>query len=149
MNTDGRCLFSSGSPFKPVVYKNKTYYPGQGNNAYIFPAIGLATILSNAREIDEEVFLLAAKSLAKQVSADDLAQGRVYPLLKQIREVSIKIAAEVCEWYYRNGKATLYPEPTDKEAFIRSKLYDPTYASFLPTTWEWPAEHTQPKILDK
>jgi malate dehydrogenase (oxaloacetate-decarboxylating)(NADP+) len=61
VNTDGRCLFSSGSPFKPVVYNNQTFYPGQGNNAYIFPGIALATILTNTRFIDEEVFLMAAK----------------------------------------------------------------------------------------
>jgi malate dehydrogenase (oxaloacetate-decarboxylating)(NADP+) len=60
-NTDGRCLFSSGSPFKPVVYKGRTHIPGQGNNSYIFPGVALATILTAARNIDEEVFLIAAE----------------------------------------------------------------------------------------
>jgi malate dehydrogenase (oxaloacetate-decarboxylating)(NADP+) len=54
-------MFSSGSPFEPVVYKGKTYYPGQGNNAYIFPGIALATIVSATHTIDEEVFLIAAE----------------------------------------------------------------------------------------
>ena len=54
-------MFSSGSPFAPVVYKGKTYYPGQGNNAYIFPGIALATICSATHSIDEEVFLIAAE----------------------------------------------------------------------------------------
>ncbi len=61
IHSDGRCLFSSGSPFSPVVYKGKTYYPGQGNNSYIFPGVALATILSASRNIDEEVFLIAAE----------------------------------------------------------------------------------------
>ena len=60
-NTDGRCLFSSGSPFAPVVYKGRTHYPGQGNNSYIFPGVALATIVTASRNIDEEVFLIAAE----------------------------------------------------------------------------------------
>ena len=61
INTDGRCLFSSGSPFQPVSFKGKTFYPGQGNNAYIFPGIALATIVCAARHIEEDVFLIAAQ----------------------------------------------------------------------------------------
>jgi malate dehydrogenase (oxaloacetate-decarboxylating)(NADP+) len=61
INTDGRCMFSSGSPFAPVNYKGKTHYPGQGNNSYIFPGVALATIISASRHIDEEVFLIAAE----------------------------------------------------------------------------------------
>lgn len=61
VNTQGRCLFSSGSPFQPVQYNGKTYYPGQGNNAYIFPSIALATIVCATRHIDEDVFLIAAQ----------------------------------------------------------------------------------------
>ena len=61
INTDGRCLFSSGSPFAPVIYNNKTFYPGQGNNSYIFPGVALATIVAASRNIDEDVFLVAAE----------------------------------------------------------------------------------------
>lgn len=60
-NTDGRCLFSSGSPFDPVEYKGKMLYPGQGNNAYIFPGVALGTIASQSRSIEEKVFLIAAE----------------------------------------------------------------------------------------
>ena len=60
-NTEGRCLFSSGSPFKPVNYNGKILYPGQGNNSYIFPGVALATIVCASRHIDEEVFLIAAE----------------------------------------------------------------------------------------
>lgn len=83
--------------------------------------------------------------MSKQVNDEDLKAGRVYPPRKQIREVSIKIATEISEWYYKNGKATTYPEPQNKEAFIRKQLYETTYESYIPNTWSWPAEHTQPR----
>jgi malate dehydrogenase (oxaloacetate-decarboxylating)(NADP+) len=60
-HTDGRALFSSGSPFDPVTYKGRTLYPSQGNNSYIFPGVALATIVCKTRHIDEEVFLIAAE----------------------------------------------------------------------------------------
>lgn len=59
--TDGRCLFSSGSPFAPVTLNGQTYYPSQGNNSYIFPGVALATIIFKSRHIDEDVFLIAAE----------------------------------------------------------------------------------------
>lgn len=149
INTDGRCMFSSGSPFDPVVYKGKTYYPGQGNNAYIFPGIALATIVSATHTIDEEVFLIAAESLSRQVSDADLEAGRLYPPQKMIPEVSVKIAVDITKWYYTFGKATTYPEPVNKEQFIRSHLYDTEYSSYCPITWEWPAEHKAPRSYDK
>ena len=60
-HTDGRCLFSSGSPFAPVTLNNKTFYPSQGNNSYIFPGVALATIVFKSKHIDEDVFLIAAE----------------------------------------------------------------------------------------
>lgn len=59
--------------------------------------------------------------------------------------MSIKIATDVSEWLYKNAKATTYPEPVDKEAFIRKQLYDTTYDNFEPNTWSWPEEHTKPR----
>ncbi|CAF0732875.1 unnamed protein product [Brachionus calyciflorus] len=148
-NTDGRCLFSSGSPFNPVEYNGKTYIPGQGNNSYIFPGVALATTVFQSKHIDEEVFLIAAESLSEQVSEEDLSTGRIYPPMKQIQDVSVKIATEVSKYYYSVGMASLYPKPECLETHIRNQLYDTTYQSYVPSTWSWPEEHLKPKNCDQ
>lgn len=136
--TQGRCIFASGSPFKPVTIGDKTYYPGQGNNAYIFPGVALGVILCGVRHISESVFLKSAQALAAFVTKEDLAEGRVYPPLNTIREVSTLIAVKIAEYVYQNNMASHYPEPADKDTFIRSQLYSTCYESFVPDTWEWP-----------
>jgi malate dehydrogenase (oxaloacetate-decarboxylating)(NADP+) len=128
--TDGRALFASGSPFDPVDYKEKTYVPGQGNNAYIFPGVGLGLIASEARQATDEMFFAAAKVLADAVSDHDLALGRVYPSLTRIREVSLQIAVAVAEVAYARGLARA-PRPEDLQGTIRTMMFEPDYPSYV------------------
>lgn len=125
--TDGKCVFASGSPFPPFKYKGKTYYPGQGNNAYIFPGIALAVSACGVTTIGDEVFLIAAKTVANTVTEQNLNEGRVYPPLSDIHDVSLSIAAELAAHFYATGVATVKPEPKDKMAFLQSKQYDFSY----------------------
>lgn len=124
--SDGRAVFASGSPFDPVNIGGKTLVPGQGNNAYIFPGVGLGVIASGATRVTDEMFLAAAQSLAEEVSDDDLALGRVYPSLTRIRDVSAHVATAVAEVAWAQG-LTSKPRPEDPAAYVRSQMYVPEY----------------------
>lgn len=121
--TKGRCVFASGSPFATVEYNGKKYIPGQGNNSYIFPGVGLAIVTCGIRHIPEELFYIAAKTLSDQVTDEDLASGLVYPPIEKIRLVSRKIATALSEYAYEHQLAALYPKPKDIEQFIEQSQY--------------------------
>ncbi len=124
--TRGQAIFASGSPFDPVDYKGRTFVPGQGNNAYIFPGVGLGAIACGARQITDEMFFVAAKSLASQVGVHDLELGRIYPSLSRIREVSVRIAVAVAELAFENGLAR-DPQPDNLPESIRNMMFVPAY----------------------
>jgi malate dehydrogenase (oxaloacetate-decarboxylating)(NADP+) len=128
--TQGRAIFASGSAFNPVQIDGKMCVPSQGNNAYVFPGISLGIIACRAMRVTDEMFAIAAKTLADQVTHADLAQGRIYPPLCKIRELSVRIATEVAQVACRQGLARV-PEPNDLEAFIRSHVYEPEYRSYI------------------
>ena len=128
--SDGRYVFASGSPFAPVTVGGKTFVPGQGNNAYVFPGLGLGVLASGSRLITDEAFLAAAGALAGEVTESDLAAGRVYPSLDRIREVSAKIAFAVADLAHRQGLAP-GPTPPDLTARIEKLIYQPAYVEYM------------------
>jgi len=138
--TNGTVLFASGSPFENVRLNGRLYKPGQGNNAYIFPGVALSVILFEINHIDNRHFLLAARVVAEYVGENNLNQGRIYPKLKEIRELSVQIAVRIAEECYKAGTANLYPEPKDKEMYIRSQIYNVEYDDLINTYYDWPAE---------
>ena len=124
--SDGRAIFASGSPFDAVPYNGDVFHPGQGNNAYIFPGVGLGMIACQAKTIPDSVFLHAARALATAVSAADLNKGSIYPSLDKIRAVSLNIATEVATCAWEQG-LTEQVRPKDIRELIASMMYDPRY----------------------
>ncbi len=128
--SEGRAVFASGSPFAPVRFGGRTFVPGQGNNSYIFPGVGLGVVASGARIVPDQMFLIAARSLALQTTQADLETGCLYPPLEAIRAVSLKIAIAVAEYAYDQG-ITAGPRPADVAAHVAAHVYEPNYESYV------------------
>ena len=124
--SQGKAVFTSGSPFGPVEHQGKTLKPGQGNNAYIFPGIGLGALACRASTISDEMFLASARSLANMVSDDNLESATLYPPLTDIREASLNIATALAEKAYEQGLAQA-PKPENLRDFIAAQMYDASY----------------------
>ncbi len=122
--TKGKALYASGSPFAPVEYEGKTFVPRQGNNSYVFPALGLGAVFSRSKWMPDGMFLVAAKKLVELVTDADLEQGSLYPSLDDIRPVSVKIGAAVAAYAYDNGLAG-NERPQDLEKAVEAFMYRP------------------------
>ena len=128
--SNGKAIFASGSPFPPFNFGGKTIVPGQCNNSYIFPGVGLGVVASEAKHVTDRMFAQAAKALAQQTSEADLEMGRIYPSLAHIREVSAAIGAAVAAVAFADGIAGV-AEPDDVLQFVKSKMWTPRYESYL------------------
>ncbi len=124
--TDGRALVATGSPFAPVRLGGATHEVGQANNMLVFPGVGLAAIVSRATEITDEMFRVAATTLASLVSADRISQGALYPPIGDLRRVSRAIATAVATQARQDGVAHMAPGD-DIETAVAAAMWEPSY----------------------
>jgi len=122
----GKAIYAAGVQFPPVRYNGQTFLPGQANNFYIFPAIGMGVFATQASRVTDQMFIEAARAVADQVPADLLAQGLLYPLQSNILETEIQTAARVARLVFDSGLARV-KQPADMVAFIRQHVYKPEY----------------------
>ncbi|KAF9696325.1 hypothetical protein EKO04_005589 [Ascochyta lentis] len=129
LNTEGRCLFASGSPFPSMEYNGKLLTPGQGNNMYVFPGIGLGAILSKATSVTQDMIYASAESLSTSLNEQEVADGWLYPDIRRIREVSVVVTRGVIRAAQQNGvdRASELRNLSDEEldAHIVESMYNP------------------------
>ncbi|MEH2563305.1 malate dehydrogenase (oxaloacetate-decarboxylating)(NADP+) [Bradyrhizobium sp. AZCC 2289] len=122
----GKAIYAAGVQFPPVQLDGQTFLPGQANNFYIFPAVGMAIFATQASRVTDEMFIEAAASVADQVAPELLKQGLLYPLQANILETEIQTASRVAKLVFDSDLARV-PRPADIVGFIRSHVYKPEY----------------------
>jgi malate dehydrogenase (oxaloacetate-decarboxylating)(NADP+) len=122
----GKALYAAGVQFPDVKLDGQTFHPGQANNFYIFPAVGLAVYATRAKRITDEVFIVAAQASAGQVTAEQRSHGMLFPSQANILEVEVAIAARTAEYIFDNNLATV-KRPNDIRSWIEGQLYNPQY----------------------
>jgi malate dehydrogenase (oxaloacetate-decarboxylating)(NADP+) len=122
----GKALFAAGVQFPDVTLNGRTYHPGQANNFYIFPAVGLATYAARPRRLTDECFIVAAQASADQIGPDLRAKGMLFPGQANILEMEVTTATRVAEFMFDEGLAQV-KRPRDIRAWIERQLYKPQY----------------------
>jgi malate dehydrogenase (oxaloacetate-decarboxylating) len=130
--TDGRALVAAGSPFEPVSIGGRTVRIGQGNNAFIFPGVGLGTLAAEARTVTDGMFAAAAARLAELVSAEDLAAGSLFPPVSQLRRVTTHVAEAVVRQALSEGNGRALRDGEVAPA-IAAMQWEPAYPLLEPT----------------
>ncbi len=128
--SNGKAIYAAGVQFPPVHVNGQTFLPGQANNSYIFPAIGLAIYATQAKRVSNEMFIEAATAVADQVPVELLKQGLIYPLQSNILEIEIRTAVRVAKLVFESGLARV-ARPADIEAFILQHVYKPEYKKLV------------------
>jgi malate dehydrogenase (oxaloacetate-decarboxylating) len=121
----GRAVVATGSPFEPVQYKGSQRHIGQGNNVFVFPGIGLGSLVVAAREITDGMLTAASTALFDAVSSADLGRGSVYPSMARLRDVTVDVATAVANAAIEAGVADAPDEPAVDA--VRRAMWTPEY----------------------
>jgi malate dehydrogenase (oxaloacetate-decarboxylating)(NADP+) len=127
--TQGRAIYAAGVPFPPVRIDGKLLVPSQANNLYVFPAIGMAVYATRAKRVTDEMFVIAARAVADQVTDRQLEDGMLYPPQSTILESEMQTATSVAKHVFERGLARV-EQPSDVGRFVRQHAYRPAYPAF-------------------
>lgn len=131
--TNNKVVFASGTAFPPyfVPETNEVRYPGQGNNMYMFPGLGLGSVLARPESITNRIILRASMALADSLTQEERDKGLLYPELSRIREVSATVASAVVDQAVRDEIATADQvksiHPDDYLDYVKSSMWSPSY----------------------
>ena len=129
--SEGRALVATGSPFEPVPWQGREILIGQGNNAFVFPGIGLGVLVPEARQVSDAMFAAAARRLADEVSPEDLAAGSLFPRSRELRRVTARIAEAVV----REARDSGIGRPLDDgqvATAVAEAIWEPRYLPMAP-----------------
>jgi malic enzyme len=129
--THGRALVATGSPFDPVPFGGRAFTIGQGNNAFVFPGLGLGALVAEAREVTDAMFGAAADALAAEVHEDDLASGSLFPPVRDIRRVTARVAEAVVREARASGMGREIPD-ADIPGAVAAAMWNPAYLPMEP-----------------
>jgi malate dehydrogenase (oxaloacetate-decarboxylating) len=133
--THGRAIIATGSPFDDVDYEGRRISIGQGNNAFVFPAIGFAAILGRCERISDAMIIESAFALAAYTHSRHLDADRIFPPIADLQEVSVQVTAQVLAVALRDGSADRPDldanDPETLKAFIRSRMWQPEYLPYV------------------
>ncbi len=124
----GKAIFAAGVQFDNVVLDGKTFEPSQANNFYIFPAIGMAIVATEARHVPDEVFLAAARATADQVTAEQLGRGMLYSPQANVQAAAHITAVHSAKRIFELDLARV-AKPESIDDLITSLEYKPQYSS--------------------
>ena len=125
-HSGGKAIYAAGVQFDPVQLDGKTYQPSQANNFYIFPAVGLAIVTTEAKHVPDEIFIAAARATADQVTSEQLNKGMLFPPQGDILDTSVKTAIESAKKIFELGLARVQ-QPKSVDDLVRASLYKPEY----------------------
>ncbi|CAO3626196.1 unnamed protein product [Mucor hiemalis] len=137
--TNNRVIFASGTAFPSfkIEETGEVKHPGQGNNMYIFPGLGLGAVLARPKHISDRMIYAASKALADSLTEQELSNGWLYPSLKRIRDVSAIVATAVCQESLHENVATSkdiisFKSKTNQEMvdYVTSHMWSPTTESY-------------------
>jgi malic enzyme len=129
--TDGRTLVATGSPFDPVEHGGRRVRVGQGNNVFIFPGVGLGSLLANASVVSDGMFSAAARALGAAVSDTEIASGLLFPAMPRLREVSRTVTAAVMRAAGAEGVGDRLDD-AEIGRRIAAAVWEPDYPVFVP-----------------
>ena len=135
-------VFASGSPFENVDLGNgRVGHVNQANNMYLFPGIGLGSLLSGARHITDGMLQAASECLASYITEEDIKKGILYPSIKSIRNVTAEVGAAVLRAAVAEGLAEGHGGVGSKELahmskediveFVRGSMWYPEYCPLV------------------
>ncbi|RKW19149.1 MAG: NAD-dependent malic enzyme [Cardiobacterium sp.] len=121
----GRALMAVGIPVPPVSYNGTAYIIGQGNNALLYPGLGLGVITSGAKHVTDAMLLAAAEAVASQVNPQDLGAS-LLPPVDNLRASSATVAVAVAKQAVADGVAT--KQSDNWEQTVQDAMWQAVYS---------------------